>query len=134
MTTTVFLLAAGTWVGAIVFHSAVVAPVTFRSLPADLAGRFLRTLFPKFFVFGLLCGGVMLAAALLGGVGNAVVILTAAMLILQAVALAMVPAINRARDAGEAGRAAFGRLHGINVLLTVAVMLLGIATIWLLSG
>ncbi len=135
---TVFLVACGSWLGAILFHSAVVAPATFRQLPADLAGAFLRTLFPRFFIFGLVCGTAMLAAAgvLLWAptdVANPHWLLLGALFMvgLEAVSLAMVPAINRARDEGRT--AAFGRLHGINVLLTLVILVVGIALLVLLS-
>ncbi|MEM1440350.1 MAG: DUF4149 domain-containing protein [Pseudomonadota bacterium] len=126
-------LALAIWVGAIVFQSAVVAPSVFKTLEADSAGRFLRGLFPRFFQAGLFCGFAMLAgAAVLFFAGvrdgrlSTLAIVTAVMVALQFTAGRMVPAINAARDAGEDGRKRFGQLHGINVLLTIAVLLLGI--------
>lgn len=126
-------LALAVWVGAIVFQSAVVAPSVFTTLAADDAGTFLRGLFPRFFRAGLICGvGMLVGIGLVYGAGardGRLVLLaatTAVMIALQFSAGRMVPAINAARDAGEAGRRRFGRLHGINVLLTVAVLVLGI--------
>lgn len=126
-------LALAIWVGAIVFQSAVVAPSVFTTLGPDDAGVFLRGLFPRFFRTGLFCGLAMLAGtALMYGAGardGRLIVLgavTAVMVFLQFAAGRMVPAINAARDEGDAGRKRFGRLHGINVLLTIAVLLLGI--------
>ena len=48
------------------------------------------------------------------------------MLLLQIVSLKMVPLINAARDAGEAGASRFHKLHRLSVGLTVIVLLLGI--------
>ncbi len=129
ITLTLFILACGSWTGAILFHSAVVAPLTFKHLPADLAGVFLRALFPRFFIFGLVCGAIMLAATVAMTIsGDSVGRLltgTLVMLLLEAISLAMVPAINRARDEGR--KQAFGRLHGASVLLTLAILAIGIA-------
>ncbi len=135
---TVFLVACGSWLGAILFHSAVVAPATFRQLPADLAGAFLRTLFPRFFVFGLICGSAMVAASGVLLLWQTSIesphwpFLGALFMVgLEAISLAMVPAINRARDEGRT--AAFGRLHGVNVLLTLVILAVGVALLVLFS-
>lgn len=126
-------LALAVWVGAIVFQSAVVAPSVFSTLAADDAGTLLRGLFPRFFRAGLVCGagmllgiGLIFGAGARGGLIVPFAVTTALMIALQFSAGRMVPAINAARDAGEAGRRRFGRLHGINVLLTIAVLVLGI--------
>lgn len=133
------LAAAGVWTGAILFHSAVVAPSTFRVLDSDTAGLFLRRLFPSFFRFGLVCGALMLAglvaeAAFAASMRMDALAITIAMCVLQAICLAMVPAINAARDEGEAGKRRFGRLHLVNVLLTVSVLVMGLVVIYLQVG
>ncbi len=131
------LAAAGVWTGAILFHSAVVAPATFKVLDSNAAGLFLRRLFPSFFRFGLVCGGLMLVGLVVDATfassvrGNALAI-TVAMCVLQAICLAMVPAINAARDEGEGGKRRFGRLHLVNVLLTISVLVMGLVVIYLL--
>lgn len=134
--TAILTISAGTWVGAILFQTAVVAPAVFSGLDEVAARRFLRTVFPRFYRLGLLCGVLMLAGlVLLGGVAGwsatvlTLIITTGAMVILEAISLAMVPHINAARDAGEAGMATFSRLHGVSVLLTVIVLLLGLAVL-----
>ncbi len=126
-------IAAGVWVGAIVFQSAVVAPAVFVHLDEASARSFLRTLFPRFFRFGLTCGALMLAGVVGYGAAagwSATLILLAAgtgvMIALESISLAMVPHINAARDAGEFGRAKFARLHRTSVLLTVTILLLGV--------
>lgn len=128
-----FLVAAGTWVGTIIFHSAIVAPTVFTSFAESDARLFLRKLFPRFFKLGLLCGVLMLVGLTLVGLDSTsvqlVAALTTAMLVLEASSLAMVPGINAARDAGPSGEARFRRLHRINVLLTVVVLLLGIGVL-----
>jgi uncharacterized membrane protein len=133
---TVFLLAAGIWTGAIVFQSAVVAPAVFAAVDETQARRFLRTLFPRFFRLGLGCGVIMattLAIMTVNSRGSdlltVLAVITATMLIFQAICLSLVPLINAARDAGDAGAARFRKLHRLSVILTVFVLLLGIAAI-----
>ena len=137
--TALFVLAAGLWVGAIVFQSAVVAPSVFPNVSAEDAKRLLRTIFPRFYVLGLACGAVMLAtagvAALREGAGGklpALLAITAVMVALNAVSLWLVPRINRARDAHAERR--FQRLHGVSVALTLAVLALGCTAIVAAAG
>ena len=122
--------------GAIIFQSAVVAPTVFVDLNESAARTFLRTLFPRFFRLGLVCGFLMLAGLIWLGVLAAwpssvvaLVVVTSVMVLFEAVSLRMVPQINAARDAGQAGETLFSRLHRISVLLTVAILLLGIAVL-----
>lgn len=131
--TLLFLVALSAWVGTIVFQSAIVAPAVFVALEADSARQFLRTLFPRFYRVGIVCGAVMIAGIIaLGLVAGwsgklpAIAALSAIMLILQTVSLKMVPLINAARDAGETGAARFHSLHRLSVGLTVIVLILGI--------
>lgn len=132
----VFAIAASSWVGAIVFQSAIVAPAVFGALDTTAARSFLRLLFPRFFRFGLICGAVMFASLLvfgfISGWTKTFKLLASAaciMIILQMTALIMVPSINAARDAGEAGAAKFARLHRASVLLTIAILLLGVSVL-----
>ena len=137
----VLAISAGVWTGAIVFQSAVVAPAVFVELDAAAARSFLRLLFPRFFRLGLICGALMLVSSIGFGIVagwtttvNAIAWTTCVMVVLQAASLAMVPYINAARDAGEAGQARFARLHHISVLLTVVNLLLGIAILAVIAA
>jgi len=106
----------------------------FADLDAESARRFLRTLFPRFYRLGLICGalvllGIAAVAFLAGGSERLAVIGIAALIMfaLEAMSLWMVPRINAARDLGDAGRSRFERLHRISVALTVAILIIGIA-------
>lgn len=134
-------IAAGTWAGAILFQSAVVAPAVFAELDSGAARRFLRSLFPRFYRLGLVCGGIMLAAiaclAALTGYSETLAVFAAAtllMLILEYLSLRLVPRINAARDAGEAGSSRFERLHRASVVMTVVILLLVIAMLGVIGG
>ena len=130
------LLALGTWLGSIVFQSAVVAPVAFSSLDQDGARRLLRRLFPRFFRLGIACGVIALSGIWLAGraPGSLVFWIVISMLVANVAALALVPAINAASDAGAAGKQRFRVLHGASVLLTFGVLAGCIAVLAMLTA
>ncbi|MEE4162358.1 MAG: DUF4149 domain-containing protein [Woeseiaceae bacterium] len=134
---TVLHISLGVWLGAVVFQSALVAPAVFGKLDATGARDVLRALFPRFFVLGITCIAAALVAALLlpAPTGNRLlagwILLSALAMII--VARGIVPAINRASDAGDAGRRRFGQLHGLSVLLTLGSLLAGLVVIVLLN-
>ncbi len=120
-------------VGAIVFHSAVVAPTVFRQLDEASARRFLRTIFPSFYRLGLYCGVIATVALAVAAPGSDSSLILAClagaivMTILEVASLRLTPVINAARDRGEVQHARFERLHRLSVVLTLIVLLLGIA-------
>lgn len=122
-------------VGTIVFHSAVVAPTVFRQLDEQAASRFLRTIFPRFYRLGLYCGIIATVALGLAVAGSDSALLQAClgatilMTGLEIASLRLTPAINAARDAGQAQQARFATLHRLSVALTLIVLLLGIAVL-----
>lgn len=134
-------LAAAVWVGAIVFQSFIVAPLVFRRLRPDPAQAFLRAVFPRFFRLGIACGGLVMvglttAAVAANGAAMPTWLFAAAatMTAAAAWALALIPGINAARDAGAAGATRFRRLHGLSVGLTLLNLALGISVLVALTG
>ena len=105
--------------GTIVFHSAIVAPTVFRTLDERDASVFLRTIFPKFFLFLTLINVVNVLLALIDG-QFAVMVMAAISAVLMGIAYGIIPMTNRSRDEGNQQR--FAKLHRISVLLTVAVL------------
>ena len=108
--------------GSIVFFSAGTAPVIFRVLDEASAGRFLRALFPRYYL-------VLLFAALVAALGLALsrpfdaavmaVVALGAIVSRQG----LMPRINAARDrmlAGDDGAGhVFNRLHRLSVVINV---------------
>lgn len=123
------------WLGAALLLSAVVAPAAFAVLPSRaLAGALVGRVLPVLFWSGAAVGAVLAFAA--SGWRRA-----AALLIVASAAgaeLVVAPRIARAREAlgpvleavpaDHPDRVAFGRLHGISVLL-LGVAMLGAAAI-----
>lgn len=132
-----FLVAAT--LGAMLFFAGAVAPTVFRALPPEHAARFLRTLFPVYYVVLLAASTLALALALAGAGGST----EAALLVFTALGFAfarwvLVPGINAARDAQNAGDAAaarrFAGLHRLSVALNLLQMLALAWVLVLLAG
>lgn len=112
--------------GGMLFFPIVVAPIVFTSLPELEAGQFLRSMFPRYYLFiiffSALTFGLYQSAA--GPAVNvaAAVCLSVALSTLW-VRQSLVPRINEARDAqlaGDAGAAAtFDRGHKLSVAINM---------------
>ena len=121
-------LLCGLVAGTIVFHSAIVAPTVFRTLGERDASVFLRTIFPKFFLFLTLINVVNVLLALIDG-QFAVMVMAAISAVLMGVAYGIIPMTNRSRDEGLQQR--FSQLHRVSVLLTVAVLSINVVAAFL---
>ncbi len=128
-------LATGSLLGAMLFFSGVMAPLIFSKLGADVAGRFIRQVFPWYYLVVIGLSGV--AAFAFASPHPAEAIALAGVAVAGVVARqGLMPGINRARDAAlaghpEAGRR-FSRLHRLSVwinalqIITVGVVLAGL--------
>mgnify|MGYP006274042175 CR=1 FL=1 len=127
--------AAASLFGAMVFFAAVVAPRVFTALDPDQAGRFLRAIFPWYYLF--LTASAGLAAIALGASGDYARAGAAGLIAVSAlgVKLVLVPQINAWRDAaldGDTGaERRFNAGHRATVLLNVVH--LGLAG-WLVAA
>jgi hypothetical protein len=50
-----YLLGLGTWLGSVIFFSAVVAPTVFQVLTREDAAKLQRKIFPRYYLVGLVC-------------------------------------------------------------------------------
>ncbi len=123
-------------VGSMLFFGAIVAPVVFTTLEPDDAGRFLRTLFPRLYLF---CGVVTAMPAVLLAMDQDVYPAAALAVVSILFFVARGPltqSINNARDAeliGEPGaKKRFDRLHKLSTRIfgLQFLVILGIALMW----
>ena len=121
-------LFSGIVIGVILFQTGIIAPIVFRTLNENDAGIFLRTIFPKFFIF---LSGLNLINFTFAVIDRqvAIAIIAGVSSVLMIIAYLFIPATNRSRDEGLEQR--FKRLHSLSVLLTVAVLGMNIATAFL---
>lgn len=118
--TTLALLSVAVLFGGMVAYSFGFAAFLFNALPPETAGATLRRAFPHFYVFVIIFSA--LGAALVWPKDElaATILLAIAMTTIPTRQMLM-PAINRATDAGEKRR--FATLHGLSVLITIAHIL-----------
>ena len=120
------------WVGSIIFFSAIIAPTVFKVLDEKSAGLFLRAFFPKYYIFGLIIGGLSLVLIFLLSipVNTVLLALLIVMIALTVTSKLMIPVINAARDMGEAGASRFRKLHAMSVMLNVLTLVVGLIFIF----
>ena len=127
MATYICLLAS--YLGALLFGTAVVAPIAVGSLSENQAGAFLRRYWVIYHRIAVIGGLLFAGAAALGSTASAVpapyalliVCLTGLMTLCFYVAMTLIPSINHAKDAGDTQT--FARLHRRNVSLVSFGML-----------
>lgn len=123
------------WFGSVVFFSFFVAPVLFRALGQEQAGRAVRAIFPRYYLLGIVCGVLMVAVHLArgflyywGGMTKPAIVLFALLTLINIYARQdLTPDINAARDAGAPMKARFDALHRRSVLLNSFVLICGVA-------
>jgi len=141
----VYRLALSLWVGGMALFTFVVTPVIFRTQGRDAAGKIVGAIFPLYFRYGLVLTAVALLARMVAGeafhgvrqwVGT-LLILTALLLTgYQAYGLApQMERVKRSVTSFEAAppdgpaRKEFSRLHGISMVVNLAILLEGAALI-----
>lgn len=110
------------WLGSMVFFSFVVAPTVFRTLGREGASPVMSALFPPYYLFGMITGGIAVAFCLVFRADLRVTVPLAASLIIVSYARQqLLPAIEQARPRRD-DDPAFDRLHRMSVRLNLTVM------------
>jgi hypothetical protein len=117
-------LALATTFGGMTFFSAVMAPLVFTKLPIDVAGGFIRQVFPWYYLSMGASVLIALAALILAAGGTLtwqaglITLVLAGFVYVRQV---LMPLINRARDAQLAGETPasrrFNQLHRLSVII-----------------
>lgn len=113
--------------GGMTLYSFGFAAFLFTALPGPMAGATLRRAFPWFYLFVIVTAAVAALSWWPHDITSAAVMATVALSTVPVRQLLM-PAINRATDAGQRQR--FKWLHGLSVVITVGHI---VATGWLLA-
>ena len=121
--------------GGMVFFAFVYAPLVFIKLGTEGGGRFIREVFPVYYVA---MGAVSIVAAVLlafAGVarGADALAMACAGIVFFLARFVLLPIINRNRDAGQAGDGAakkrFDALHRVSVVVNLVQMLAVLAVL-----
>ncbi len=133
MLTTALLLTAALF-GTMLFFSFFMAPLIFTKLEADTAGRFIRAVFPWYYVVLLVLAAAAGTLLLWVDPRSATLLLVSAGLALLARQVLM-PTINACRDRALAGdtraEGRFNRLHRLSVVINF-VQLAGVTAVLVL--
>jgi hypothetical protein len=133
---TIGLIATAAVVGAILLFASVVAPTTFAALDAASGQRFLRRVFPRYYLYLIVASGIASACVIafhprLGALLAAIAVST---LVVRQVVM---PRINASRDADLAGDAAAGArfrlLHRAAVAVNVLQLLVACLVLYRLA-
>ncbi|MEO1264915.1 MAG: DUF4149 domain-containing protein [Pseudomonadota bacterium] len=124
--------------GAMLFFSAVIAPTVFQALPEADAGKFLRAVFPRYFLINGQAAALVAFALLFSGEVLIALITAAAAALMIAVRFYAIPIINDARDRSLEGDAAakskFDTWHRGTVIINVIAMIVLVAVIIIMFG
>jgi uncharacterized membrane protein len=144
------ILALGTWVGAILFLSFVIAPGAFATLPTrESAGAVVGMALTRLHILGYVAGVTALVArgfrlrpisAVVGPVGIAIVLMLVLTFASQQFVSARMADLRVQMAAAHGSidatpkddplRAEFGRLHGLSTAAELAVLLLGLTALF----
>lgn len=123
--TAVFTLALT--LGGMVFFAAITAPTVFHALDADAGAKFLRKIFPRYYLYMAIVSGIAGATVAKEDLYAGLATLGLCALFVWARQILM-PAINAARDGEHAGDAAqgarFAKLHRVSVIVNIFQMLI----------
>ncbi len=133
----IYVIALTAWVGSILFFSFGVAPIIFGVLDAEAGGKFVRALFPRYYLWGVISSAVALPALVCGSlafpelrgwrIGLQALAILVSLLIMLYCGNSLTPSINAARDAGPDSSKRFDQLHQRSVRLNSLVLLIGLA-------
>ena len=114
------ILLSGLISGVILFQTAIIAPSVFKVLSSENAAPFLRTIFPKLFIFVAVLSFVGLVLSLISSNALGLIVFFVSLLSML-ICYYIVPNTNRARDEGN--DKVFKKLHSVSVVLTMIVLL-----------
>jgi hypothetical protein len=133
----VYVVALTAWVGSILFFSFGVSPIIFQVLGEQAGGKFVRAIFPRYYLWGAIAGAIALPAYVAGPlcfqefrgplVGVQAMVILAGILSMLYAGNSLTPAINLARDSGQSGQKRFAQLHRRAVRLNAFVLVIGLA-------
>ena len=124
------ILISGLVCGVILFQTAIIAPSVFKILKPENAGPFLRSIFPKLFMFVAVLSSAGLILSLISGTDISIYVY-AFSLIFMSICHYIVPMTNQARDSGD--DKTFRNLHTISVVLTMLVLISNLGWIFFLK-
>jgi MFS family permease len=135
----VYVVALTAWVGSVLFFTFGVSPIIFDVLGDQAGGRFVRALFPRYYLWGAIAGAIALPSFVARSlcyqefrgpmVGVQAMVILAGILSMLYGGNSLTPAINQAREAGSPGQRRFEQLHRRAVGLNAFVLIVGLGLV-----
>jgi len=138
----------GTWVGAVLYFGAIVAPAAFSVLSAEQAGALVGLTLGRLHLMGIVAGVIYMLVTAIWARSAGALLRPASLLVMAMVVLTFVSQywVSGTMDAlrGQMGsvsatlttnqlRVSFDRLHGISVRLEMAVLVAGLLALFFTS-
>ena len=118
------LLFHGIIVGIIIFQTSVIAPSVFKTINSEETSKFLRIIFPKFFILIFALGVMSLIVELLYEKNISTISISVLTVLMALLCYIIIPSTNSATDEGDKKK--FKKLHSISVFTTLGILLLNI--------
>ena len=118
------LLFHGIIVGIIIFQTSVIAPSVFKTVNSEETSKFLRIIFPKFFILIFALGVMSLIVELLYEKNISTISISVLTVLMALLCYIIIPSTNSATDEGDKKK--FKKLHSISVFTTLGILLLNI--------
>lgn len=147
----IYLVTLAAWIGSILFFSFIVAPTVFKTLQPQDAGLLIRRIFSKYYLLGIGCSAVALTCVTILLAKGSFPTMPAVLSLLLLAGMggtdvwmrqSVMPHMNEIRDRVNEARAAgkepepelkaeWDSLHGLSVKINGAVLLCGLALLFL---
>ena len=117
-----YLILSGLIIGVIVYQTMFVAPTVFQTIDSKNTSKFLRKIFPRFFMFIFILGILAFLESYYNSRGNTLYILYIVTSIFSLTAFLLIPMTNKATDDNDKNK--FKILHSFSVLLTILILII----------
>ena len=116
------LILPGLIIGVILYQTMFVAPSVFQTIDSENTSKFLRKIFPRFFIFIFTLSILAAIEAYYNSRGNKLYILYIVTSIFSLTAFLLIPMTNKATDDNDKNK--FKILHSLSVLLTILILII----------
>ena len=116
------LILPGLIIGVIVYQTMFVAPTVFQTIDSKNTSKFLRKIFPKFFILIFILSALAIIEAYYNSRGNPFYVIYMITSLFSILAFSLIPMTNKATDDNDKKK--FKILHSLSVLLTIIILII----------
>ena len=116
------LILPGLIIGVILYQTMFVAPTVFQTIDSENTSKFLRKIFPRFFIFIFTLSILAAIEAYYNSRGNTFYIIYLIASLFSLIAFSLIPMTNKATDNNDKNK--FKILHSFSVVLTVIILII----------